>query len=211
MDDSRPTLQSRTHDRVRGAATRNDGGASSSVLIVHADWSKCPRKRWYASAVLQPGWQLPSRSARTRRRPRDLLLQITPPRRGRRHGLCWLRLPYRAARAYALKVGFADFRAALASFGHGRWRSFYDPAPTQGDIAFTRPFYPLRPGGTQRNHLITALGVSAFGDLLRRCDRVTGVTRPVPCSGSSGQPSRKSGDHRLERPTRAGSLASQRR
>ena len=82
--------------------------------------------------------------------------------------------------AYALKVGFADFRAALASFGHGRWRSFYDPAPTQGDIAFTRPFYPLRPGGTQRNHLITALGVSAFGDLLRRCDR--GHGRNAACA-----------------------------
>ena len=82
--------------------------------------------------------------------------------------------------AYALEAGFTDFRAALTEFGHGRWRSFYDPAPTRGDIALTRPFYPQRPGGTQRNHLATELGVPAFEDLLRRCDR--GHGRNAACA-----------------------------
>ena len=149
-------------------------------LVVHADWSKFPQKRWYASAALQ-------RDGRYRAEAPERVgeLETFFCRLRRRAGagatvFAGFDFPIGLPEAYAFEAGFTDFGAALAEFGHGRWRSFYDPAPTRGDIALTRPFYPQRPGGSQRAHLPTALGVPAFEDLLRRCDR--GHGRNAACA-----------------------------
>ena len=143
-------------------------------LIVHADWSKFPQKRWYGSAALQLDGRYHAEAPE-----RVGILETFFCRLRQRAGasatvLAGFDFPIGLPEAYALKAGFTDFRAALAELGHGRWRSFYDPAPTRGAITVTRPFYPLRPGGAERNHLVTGLGVPALGDLLRRCDHGNG-------------------------------------
>jgi hypothetical protein len=72
--------------------------------------------------------------------------------------------------AYASRVGIRDFLEALAGFGQGEWGEFYSVAERVEQIHLRRPFYPARPGGTRREHLVTRLGVADFNDLRRRCE-----------------------------------------
>ncbi|WP_210421747.1 hypothetical protein [Rhizobium sp. L43] len=75
--------------------------------------------------------------------------------------------------AYGKVLGLANFRSALGAFGAGRFERWFDVAKHRNDIAIDRPFYPMRPGGTQRRHLFDALGVGSGSELLRRCERTT--------------------------------------
>jgi hypothetical protein len=72
---------------------------------------------------------------------------------------------------YAEQAGIDDFRALLTQLGAGRWRSFYEVAERPEQINVHRPFYPYRPGGTRRQHLLDGLGLSCTNDLLRQCER----------------------------------------
>jgi hypothetical protein len=73
--------------------------------------------------------------------------------------------------AYGQRTGFADFRAALAAFGTEAWSEWFEVANDPGDISLRRPFYPRATGGARRDHLIEALAVGSFDQLLRACDR----------------------------------------
>lgn len=143
-------------------------------VICHADWSKDPRKRWCATAV----WDAVGRYYRAdTAEPVGDLSTYFDRLRGRARGGCVLAgfdFPLGLPRWYAASAGLSDFRAALAGFGHGRWRDFYKPAATKAAIAVTRPFYPRRPGGTKRADLVEGLGAQRFADLLRRCDWAPG-------------------------------------
>ena len=44
--------------------------------------------------------------------------------------------PIGLPRRYAANAGLSDFRSALAGFGHGRWRDFYQPAETEAPPVF---------------------------------------------------------------------------
>ncbi len=143
-------------------------------LVTHADWSKNPKKRWCAFAVLRS----------------DGLYQVDAPKPvgdlttyfGRlleRAGadaavLSGFDFPIGLPARYADQAGLSDFRNALSSLGHGRWQDFYKPAPSQSDISVARPFYPRRPGGAKRQNLVDALGVPSLNELYRRCDRSAG-------------------------------------
>jgi hypothetical protein len=79
--------------------------------------------------------------------------------------------------AYADKTGFANFLTALAAFGAGEWRHWYQVARSREEISLRRPFYPLgRSAAGQQQHLLDALGLQR-DDLLRRCERRTGHRR----------------------------------
>ncbi len=75
--------------------------------------------------------------------------------------------------AYAERAGVKSFRELLARAGKGELARFFDPAETADEISIGRPFYPSRPGGTRRQELVEALGLTTFHQLLRRCDRAT--------------------------------------
>ena len=77
--------------------------------------------------------------------------------------------------AYARRAGISSFLEVLPKLGHDRWSDFYTVASTPEDISSTRPFYPMRPGGTKQHHLVDALGVDDMKDLLRLCDRANGA------------------------------------
>src|SRR5262249_46061053 len=73
--------------------------------------------------------------------------------------------------AYPDRAGVDDFVDALPEFGRGSWKDYYAEATDRSEIGLRRPFYPYRPGGTSRDHLVTAPGVTAFDELRRRCER----------------------------------------
>lgn len=145
------------------------------ALVVHADWSAHPKKRWMAQAVLQPGAGY---------------LALPPARVGALDSF-WTRLevaapagpvlvgfdfPIGLPTAYAERAGIESFLEALKRFDEG----FYDVARTPAEVSLARPFYPDRPGGRRRQHLLDALGLERWDSLHRRCDRAT-VSRPAAC------------------------------
>lgn len=75
--------------------------------------------------------------------------------------------------AYAARAGIGDFVAELPRFGTGIWRDFYQPAATPAQVSLSRPFYPDRPGGCRRAHLVAGLGLADWSALYRRCDHRT--------------------------------------
>ncbi len=72
--------------------------------------------------------------------------------------------------AYARKAGIHDFLASLPGFGQGHWAQFYMPAKKSDEISLYRPFYPDKPGGSRRNHLVSGLGIP-FHKLFRLCEK----------------------------------------
>ena len=110
------------------------------------------------------------------------------PRRSRALEDFWLRLgqagrdgpilvgfdfPIGLPAAYAKQARHRGLRPALAGFGQGRWRDFYEVAAQPEQIALTRPFYPARPGGRSRRQLVDGLGLETWQGLHRRCDGAT--------------------------------------
>jgi hypothetical protein len=83
--------------------------------------------------------------------------------------------------SYAKRTGFTDFPQALLHFGEGEWASWFEVAERADDISIRRPFYPLRPGGTRRSHLISAHDVHEAAALLRHCELST-PDRAAACS-----------------------------
>jgi hypothetical protein len=81
--------------------------------------------------------------------------------------------PIGLPKTYGEKSGLIDFRSALTSFGQGVWSDWYSVAEHREDISLHRPFYPRRPGGTKRSHLVEGLGLESTDALLRRCERAT--------------------------------------
>ncbi|MEM8557752.1 MAG: hypothetical protein AAGG50_08000 [Bacteroidota bacterium] len=141
------------------------------LLVVHADWGTNPRKRWMCTAH----WS-------------GAQYHVAAPVLVGDLGSFWGRLrdtapdgpiligfdfPIGLPAAYANEAGIDDFPEALAAFGAGEWARFYDVCETADEISVRRPFYPYRPGGTKRVHLLDGLGLASGSDLLRRCDRAT--------------------------------------
>ena len=144
------------------------------ALVGHADWSIHPAKRWLALAILGANGTY-----------RACVPQLVGPletlwaRLGEAgaHVLLGVDFPIGLPRAYADGAGIRDFVAALKDFD-GR---FYTVAGRPDEIGADRPFYPLRPGGSRRQHLLDGLGLADWSDLQRRCDRRSG-TRNAACA-----------------------------
>lgn len=51
--------------------------------------------------------------------------------------------------------------------------TFFEPAVEIGDISIDRPFYPQRPKGSKRQHLVDALALDRWEELFRVCERGT--------------------------------------
>jgi hypothetical protein len=145
---------------------------SEPALVAHADWSVHPGKRWMARAVRRPGGGY---------------LALPPAPVGALDGffaglaagagpgaiLVGFDFPIGLPAAYARRAGIDHFATALAGFGEGRWRDFYDVGVHPEQIALTRPFYPDRPGGRSRRQLLDGLGLETWDSVHRRCDRST--------------------------------------
>ncbi len=139
-------------------------------LIAHADWSVTPAKRWLALAVLNAGrYQAQP--------PQEVGDVLTLSGRLRTLAgadsavLLGVDFPIGLPLAYAELAGVDDFAGLLPQLGHGLWQDFYAVAERPEQISLRRPFYPQRPDGAQRNHLMRGLGLTNNADLLRLCDQ----------------------------------------
>lgn len=147
------------------------------TLVVHADWSVDPRKRWLCQATLAKGGGYCIAAPRPVGDLDRLLagLRAAAPAGG--PVLAGFDFPLGVPGSYARRAGIADFRTALKRFGRGRWKAFYEVAAAPGEISPWRPFFPARAGrkGEHRQiQLARGLGVARFDDLLREVDRATG-------------------------------------
>jgi hypothetical protein len=152
---------------------------SEPALVVHADWSVHPGKRWMAQAVRRRGGGYLALPPAPVGALEDFWLRLRKAGRGGPI-LVGFDFPIGLPAAYAERAGIDDFATALAGFGEGRWRDFYEVATHPEQIALTRPFYPNRPGGRARRQLLDGLGLETWQGLHRRCDRPT-TSRPAAC------------------------------
>jgi hypothetical protein len=147
-------------------------------IVLHADWSAHPAKRWLAAAVLRADGRyrlLPS----ARIAPLEGLWRLLEETGGA-PALLGFDFPIGLPAAYAERAGIEDFAAVLPCLGEDRWAAFYEVATHPEEISLGRPFYPARPGGRRRQQLLDGLGLQEWSDLMRRCDRRT-PTRPAAC------------------------------
>lgn len=143
------------------------------TLIAHADWGTDPRKRQVAVA-------------RSTRAAGDghasyVVESLAPAGDGRRffdrlreaadpgQAMIGFDFPIGLPRAYAAAAGITAFPTWLETLGTPPWDGFHRVAEKPEEITLYRPFYPMRPGGTCREHLHLALRLSAR-DLRRRCE-----------------------------------------
>ena len=139
-------------------------------VVVHADWSVRPGKRWMARAIRQENGHYLAQSPEPAGGPATLLYRLrgwVGPKGIALAGFDFpIGLPYR----YARDVDVDDFVALLPLLGWGKWETFYRVAERADEIGLYRPFYPQRPGGTKQKHLLDALGVRRVDALRRVCE-----------------------------------------
>ena len=141
--------------------------------IAHADWGTDPRKRQVATAALTPDdtYRVMSLAAAdpTAVATGDLRVGLHVPSSSQSQLLAGFDFPIGLPRVYAKRVGVVYFPDFLPVLGTRPWERFYDVAMRPGEITIHRPFYPHRPGGTSRAHLVDGLGLTRE-ELRRRCE-----------------------------------------
>lgn len=146
-------------------------------VIAHADWGTAARKRQVAAGRLVPGGDAEP--------PRYLVVSLGPAPDGTGPDgdlLQWIGataspgqamlgfdFPIGLPSAYARAAGITSFPEFLDAVGSPPWEDFGKVARLRGEISLRRPFYPDAPGGTGREYLHTALGLTAR-QLRRRCE-----------------------------------------
>ncbi|MDJ0753814.1 MAG: hypothetical protein QNJ45_09870 [Ardenticatenaceae bacterium] len=136
-------------------------------LIIHCDWGNQPHKRWMAAA---------RRQGQTYALSGPMLAPLLPAylfKQDSQSVLIGFDVPFGLPLAYAQKIHCPDFSTFLRWLERPEWATFFEPADDPADISLRRPFYPARPGGTQRQHLLDGLRVSHIDDLRRKCDLAT--------------------------------------
>lgn len=142
-------------------------------IVVHADWSVDPAKRWGARAVRMADGGYAALAPEPVGSLEDFLPGLLAAAGPGGTVFAGFDFPLGLPRAYAQAAKIDDFAAALTGFGRGGWRDFYTPADHAGEISLRRPFYPARPGGSRHRDLYEALGFSSIDTLRRRCDLPT--------------------------------------
>ena len=136
-------------------------------VIVHADWSVLPRKRWAATAVRGEDGRYEAHAPQ----PADDALSAATADRGRT-ALAGFDVVIGLPRAYADAVGAASFREFLRWLASGEWDGWFEVAERSEEVSLRRPFYPRRPGGASKHHLTDGLGLGEL-ELFRRCEQPT--------------------------------------
>ncbi len=150
--------------------------APEPPLVVHADWSKHPDKRWM-TVIGHDGacWRV--HAAEPVEAPETLLARLKARACGAAVAFgidCPIGLP----RGYVAAQGFAgDFPGFLRSLDSRA--GFLDVAATLDEVGPARPFYPARgiAGMTRLSHA-RALGLPDAAALCRACDTAT-ADRPA--------------------------------
>ena len=143
-------------------------------LVVHADWSKDPKKRWCSAGVLEAEGHYRVCAPAQVGHPGTYFSRLRARVDKKAVVLTGFDFPIGLPARYASEAGLSDFRTTLPRLGRGEWRDFYTPAQSRSDISLTRPFYPNsggRAGEHKKDHLVKGLGLADKSDLKRRCER----------------------------------------
>ncbi|MHB1219820.1 MAG: HIT domain-containing protein [Alphaproteobacteria bacterium] len=151
-------------------------------LVAHADWSVDARKRWMVVARLGTDGRYVADAPRLVGEPGALIDTLLADAGPKGRVFFGFDFPVGLPRAYAAKAGITDMVDALAGFGRGAWRDFYNVAAKPGEIGLHRPFYPARtPAGQHFSYgqLLAGLGLSSRDELMRHCDRGPPAAAPI--------------------------------
>jgi hypothetical protein len=171
-----------TAPRLAAAVASLDATSSESFaqLVVAADWSKDPAKRWMVRAerdgagayVVSPPEPVGDLGTLVHRLRSQVGVADSV--------LIGFDFPIGLPATYAQTAGIGSFRSALRLFGSGRWADFYAVSDTP---ALHQPFFPLptQVRGNYRSTLARALGCHDLASMLRRCDRKTSTRKQAEC------------------------------
>lgn len=148
------------------------------MVVAHCDWGKDPKKRWMAVAS-RPGGGDFTAAATVMVGSTSTLLDRPRGIAGQRPVLIGFDFPVGIPRAYADAAGIEFFPDFLRVVAGSAASTFFDPAVEIGDISIDRPFYPRRPKGSKRQHLVDALGLNRWDELFRVCERGTEERSPA--------------------------------
>ena len=157
-----------------GACTaRFEVAVTWPALIAHADWGTDRRKRQMAVALLSRAGgdghaSYVVESLAPAADGRELFSQLRAAA-DPGQAMIGFDFPIGLPRSYAAAAGIMAFPAFLEALGTPPWHNFHLVAAQPDEISLYRPFYPMRPGASRREHLHLALGLSD-SDLRRRCD-----------------------------------------
>jgi hypothetical protein len=158
---------------VNALAAKPQSVLKPPALVAHADWSIDPRKRSMARAVRTANGSYIALAPEAVSNLNDLFTRLKAAAGVGETAFVGFDFPLGVPLAYAKSAGIERFMTALPKFGRGAWKHFYDPANSEDEISPKRPFYPNRPGGTRRQHLVDALKLSDTDELFRQCDHPT--------------------------------------
>ena len=147
-------------------------------IVVHADWSVSPKKRWAAQAEWSDSWTVTEIRlvGSTSTFVSDLLERAV-----RKKVLAGFDFPIGLPLSYGIKTGESNFSSFLRAIGAGRWSRFAEIARTAEEVSIERPFYPAgSDGGVTQTALIRGHAKEHLDDLRRECERAT-PTRRAAC------------------------------
>jgi hypothetical protein len=147
--------------------------------LIHADWSSNPKKKSMAVAESSSGvWQV----AAPRLVPTAMEF-MNHCLFGNQTVLAGFDFPIGLPIAFGKRTGFTNFPEALAKFGTGDWKEFFNVADRPSEISIRRPFYPRKQKkGSKQIHLFDAHNVENMDALCRVCERKTLEGRRAACS-----------------------------
>jgi hypothetical protein len=148
--------------------------ANLPQLIAHADWGISGSKRVMAKAVLEDDRYRASATETVR--ASGYLARLRAEAEGG-SVLAGFDFPLGLPWAFAERAGIRNFREFLSETSPEDWDRFCQPAGSAAEISSQRPFYPARPGGTRRAHLVSGLGLPDSDSLRRVTDWQTEVRR----------------------------------
>ncbi len=148
-------------------------------LVVHCDWGVSPHKRWMAQASLRNGTYTaspptPVGDAGT------LLASLRDQTQG--PVLLGFDFPIGLPKAYADQLAIDSFPTFLCHLEHPGRQPFFSVCHNAGEISLSRPFYPFNSspkGSRKRSHLVEALHLQSFDQLLRACERAQPGMQPA--------------------------------
>ncbi len=147
-------------------------------VLIHADWSVAPKKRWAASATWARRWTIDAVSPVG---PMDRFV-LNLIKLGASHRvIAGFDFPIGVPTPYGAKTGLPGFRALVGLIGTGRWSAFAEVARRPDEISIERPFFPAgAAAGLKQVSLLNAHGASSLDDLRRLCERAT-TSRRAAC------------------------------
>jgi len=149
---------------------------AATTMLVHADWSVSPGKRWAARARLGgDGWLI---GAVEPVGDCSAFVQSLVTASKQEVVLAGFDFPIGVPDAYGARSGLSSFPDLLQAIGQGRWARFGHFAREPSEIGLERPFYPAgASAGLKQADLLAAHGVAALDQLRRQCERQTSARR----------------------------------